>query len=267
MRREIRNTFNDLRGTITTSLIREITDSGQSPRWEALVISKINERLEGKYTDILLSALTRGGEGTQRDLSKSVKQFDNLAARMRAVIQSRRSILEKSLGTQTVEDVVFQLKRLITVEGLGERGIAERLKRIIGLNRQQQTTIINLSASLRTAGESEATIAASVSSRSGIMLEQRARFIARNEMVFAFNAGKIEGVLQLQEEGELLTVRKEWVTAGDERVECICEPLDGQTVDINSTFDETGCPADFSPLDNPPAHFGCRCTVVFEEQV
>lgn len=267
MRRAVRKLFRNISDTIDLKVVRNISDNGQDPSWERDVFSEVDKFLTTDIRDILLGALERGGEGTQRSLGKSVKQFNSLAERMRAVIQSRRSILEKSLGTQTVEDVVFQLKRLITVEGLGERGVAERLKRIIGLNRNQQTTIINLAASLRDAGEAETTISSAVSSRSGIMLEQRSRFIARNEMVFAFNAGKIEGVRQLQEEGELSQTVKEWVTAGDERVECICEPLDGQRAELNEPFEETGCPADFAPLDNPPAHFGCRCTVVFDEQV
>jgi SPP1 gp7 family putative phage head morphogenesis protein len=85
----------------------------------------------------------------------------------------------------------------------------------------------------------------------------RAETIARTEVQRASNQGQIEAWDQATDEGLLTgTETKEWIVTPDDRLCPICEPLDGQNVPMDGTFD-----ADGAQVDGPPAHPNCRCTL------
>jgi len=76
----------------------------------------------------------------------------------------------------------------------------------------------------------------------------RATLIARTETIDASNFGAVEGYRQSG-----VVQQKEWLTARDEKVCPICEPLDGEIVDLDQPFS--------SGDDEPGAHPDCRCSV------
>lgn len=75
---------------------------------------------------------------------------------------------------------------------------------------------------------------------------ERATLIAVTEVTVAI----VAGLMLAYGAGDVKRVR--WVTAEDEAVCPICEPLDGKTALIGEGFDG---------IDNPPAHPRCRCTL------
>jgi SPP1 gp7 family putative phage head morphogenesis protein len=74
----------------------------------------------------------------------------------------------------------------------------------------------------------------------------RSKITAKTEAVRAHHKAKIQ---MYRDEGvEEVTIMAEWVTAGDDRVCPICEPLDGRTFTLNEIEGML------------PAHAGCRCS-------
>jgi SPP1 gp7 family putative phage head morphogenesis protein len=86
-------------------------------------------------------------------------------------------------------------------------------------------------------------------------LAYRAETIARTETIRASMAGEHEAWRQAAEQGLLDTARTRriWITAHDERVCPVCQPLNGVQVRLGEPF--TG------GIDAPPAHPRCRCSV------
>lgn len=90
------------------------------------------------------------------------------------------------------------------------------------------------------------------------LLRNRAVVIARTEMAYAANAGRLNAWEAAQRSGALgPDARKRWVTAHDERTCSECGPMDGQTVALSDNFGH-GAPM-------PPRHPRCRCTAVVAE--
>lgn len=87
--------------------------------------------------------------------------------------------------------------------------------------------------------------------------DDRAEKIARTESMRAANEGQQQLWEQATEAGVLTGLEsKVWITTPDDRLCPVCEPLDGQTVALDDTFDVDG-----DSIDAPPAHPNCRCTM------
>lgn len=80
----------------------------------------------------------------------------------------------------------------------------------------------------------------------------RAEKIARTEVLRASNFATDEAYTQSQ-----VVKGKEWLTALDERVCPICQPLDAKTATKDGNFSTTA-----GDVPYPPAHPNCRCTII-----
>jgi len=87
--------------------------------------------------------------------------------------------------------------------------------------------------------------------------DTRADVIARTESMRAANEGQQQLWAQAEEAG-LLTgnEKQEWIVTPDDKLCPICEPLDGEQVGLDESFDVDG-----EEIDGPPAHPNCRCVV------
>lgn len=101
------------------------------------------------------------------------------------------------------------------------------------------------------------------------LLKNRAVLTAETQMALAYNNGKRLEYKRLLDLGLVPSVRREWVTAGDENVCKVCGPLGGV---IRRTTSGANIYRSFTPgastggkgvgaIVNPPAHPRCRCTV------
>lgn len=87
-------------------------------------------------------------------------------------------------------------------------------------------------------------------------VEARAEAIARTELMRAYNAGNLAGILDTG------AVAVRWITGQDERVCPICGPRHGQTYALaRRTPDGDDVPYPPLPGGPPPAHVKCRCTI------
>ena len=77
----------------------------------------------------------------------------------------------------------------------------------------------------------------------------RAEMIARTETAFAQTDGSLKSYSSLGHEG------KEWLTAGDERVDDVCSSAEGEgPIPLGSRFN--------NGFEGPPAHPRCRCSLL-----
>jgi len=88
-------------------------------------------------------------------------------------------------------------------------------------------------------------------------IRERAKTIARTEILGSLNAGVEESFLQARRDGLLGNdAQKEWITTADDITCPICLPLDGQRVPIAESFSTS-----LGPRKAPPVHPRCRCTL------
>ena len=97
--------------------------------------------------------------------------------------------------------------------------------------------------------------------------KSRAQMIARTETSRAMNFATLDAYKQSG-----LVVRKEWLTAGDERTCQFCNPMNGKTVAISDEYFEKGgsfegddggtLKFNYSNIEHPPLHPSCRCTLI-----
>jgi len=102
------------------------------------------------------------------------------------------------------------------------------------------------------------------------MLNYRARTIARTETVRAANAGAYEEMLTAGRNGmfDMTTARRVWSLTPDDRLCPECAEMEGQTIELEGTFQSVTTAADGSEtttdIEYPPLHPNCRCSFEVE---
>jgi len=110
-------------------------------------------------------------------------------------------------------------------------------------------------------GDGIETIARTVSEQMEGINRQRARVIARTEIITASNRGSLHGAKRTTE-----GLVKEWLDSNDSRVRRTHQAADGQQVDMDGSFNVNGSPAQYPGDPSLPARerIQCRCTIVYE---
>lgn len=160
-----------------------------------------------------------------------------------------------------------------TVEDLYARNF-EALWDITGeVGRQTSETLAEGLA----AGENPRAVARRLTDRVDKIGKTRATTLARTEIINAYSEASLTRYEQLGVGG--VTVRAEWLTAGDDKVCPICQNLQGQTWTIKEARTETITLTEDDVADavpdgrsaseftgkfpvKPPAHPRCRCTLL-----
>lgn len=151
--------------------------------------------------------------------------------------------------------------------GMTTQEMARNLARIVPLHSRFANAVVRRHATLLRQGLADGLSPARAAARAARMSDTyaarltrlRARTIARTEVMFAENFGRLESYRTAIESGLLSnpamgrgTIVREWITAEDERVCEVCGPLNGVQVDWSDPF-PTGAAV-------PPAHPNCRCS-------
>jgi hypothetical protein len=170
------------------------------------------------------------------------------AARQRAARLVTAVSSETRAGVRAAVEKAFR-------EGLTSRQLASHLRSMIGLTERDARAVERLRAQLRARGASEVAVERQTARYSAKLLRERARTIARTEVIGAQSAGQDELWRQAEEKG-LLTGEelREWLPNPDA---CqICAAMRGQRVRRGEMF-TTG---DGRQVPHPPAHPRCRCS-------
>lgn len=113
------------------------------------------------------------------------------------------------------------------------------------------------------AGSSIPTIARNIGKETGTGNETAMLRYARTAMTGAQNSGRIEVMHEAEEMG--VQVQKVWLATLDERTRPAHQELDGQTVDVNESFDSILGPIDYpgDPSADPANTWNCRCSLTY----
>ena len=166
-----------------------------------------------------------------------------------------------------IEGLRAVVRQAMSLENMTVDQLARAIRPMVGLYKQQSIANLNYYTKLIENGISEKK-ALDLSVRYAARQHRyRAYNIARTELGFAYNHGIHEGIKQAQAAGYMGEMEKVWCTADDERT-CteICGPLDGKAIAMDEDFNfKTRLTTPGIHL-TPPAHPGCRCTVIYKEK-
>ena len=182
------------------------------------------------------------------------EQAQAVAARQAALLISR--VTEET--RQAIRGLILRSIR----EGIAPYDTARLIRDVIGLSGPQAQAAANYRASLVKSGLSQANIEKALTKYTDKQIRARSRAIARTEIMDALNAGVLEAGRQAQEEGLLgADAEKEWHTRDDSAEvnkdpQEACVLIDGVRVPLDEDFE-----TDEGPIDAPPLHPHCRCSI------
>lgn len=205
------------------------------------------ERLRN-ITDSLIGDLSSAAKETINsvvlDGVRAGDSFDDIAKNLRATI---------SLTPQQAQAVANYRRQLEALDP----GALKRALRDVGLDAKIQDAIDS--------GDflTDSFMDDAVNSYLDNYLDHRAETIARTESLRAGNSGLLDGYQQAADRGVFPTaaVTRQWMAAIDERTCPVCLSIvennpDG--VGLDESFQ-----SDAGPVDDPPVHPNCRCTVQY----
>jgi len=171
-----------------------------------------------------------------------------------AVAYARRYAAELVLDlSATSKDAIRAiLSRVLNGEMTAESA-ARLIRASIGLTPRQVASLERFRNELRDTGIPDARADALAERYGRTQLASRASAIARTESMRAANAGQQAAWEQGVADGYIPVggVRRRFITAADELVCPICQPVDGVLATIEGDF----------PAGDPPLHVNCRCVV------
>ncbi len=142
--------------------------------------------------------------------------------------------------------------------GLSPARATPLIEAAVGLNRVQVTALLNRADELREAGKTAERINATLARYAAQLRRQRARVIARHELLQAANEGRRQQWEREARDGLIVPDRweREWVAIvpSDGRTCPYCEEQDGQHAPISGVYPDGS--------DGPPGHVLCRCTEI-----
>lgn len=218
----------------------------------------------------LLPAWNDAMEAAVKELTIKYPEFnfDAMAEGARSWVSSRAAEFVTNITAKQVEGLRAVISRAALLEDISVDQLARIIRPMVGLTRQQSIANLKYYTNLINNGISEAK-AKDLSIRYAAKQHRyRGYNIARTELAYAYNQGSYEGTRQAQAAGYMGETVKIWCTADDERVCEICGGLEGKQVAMDGEFNfntRLATPANPTIRMVPPAHPGCRCTVLYKE--
>lgn len=248
-------------------MAKRLTDS--DPRMEQRRQERMLLVLERKFRRVLASEIARAStamvdqfkatgrtpdlpEWHERAIAKTYQEMASLSIEMfgERVVDQGKS-LGKVIETKSFREFFIRLAQ----EYLGLEMIRRRITSVTETTRQQ---IVNQIKIGQQAGEGVDAIARRISGNIPLISRQRGALIARTETHGAANYGA-DGAARATG----LDVRKEWVSAADERTRPTHADADGQVVPMDQPFRVGGellmFPGD--PAGSSANIINCRCAV------
>ena len=172
-----------------------------------------------------------------------------------------------NVTTTQIEGLRAVVRRAAVLEDMSVDELSRVIRPMVGLTKQQSEANMNYFESLLKNGTSPKR-AKELSIRYAARQHRyRGYNIARTELAFAYNQASYEGTKQAQAAGYMGETVKVWCTADDERVCTICGGLEGKEIAMDEDFDfRTKLEGRNATIRRvPPAHPGCRCSVMYVE--
>lgn len=184
-------------------------------------------------------------------------RFDLLNPRAVEWVRSHSAELVRQVSDETKIAIRRVIERAF-LEEMPPEEAARHIRSLVGLTERQATAVDNLRRRLIEEGRSPKRVQAMTETYTRRLIRERARNIARTEMIRASSAGQQEVWRQAADQGLIdpTTARREWIVTPDDRLCPVCAPLDGKTVGLDE---------EFAPgVLHPPLHPSCRCATALK---
>jgi Phage Mu protein F like protein. len=223
------------------------------------------------YARVVVERIAPAWEKAARQATgKIIEQVSGLQLRgYEDGIRSWINDVSATFITNTTETQINALKHVVRraaeFNDLSVDTLAHTIRPMIGLTEPQARANMNYFQSMIENGVSEKVAVNRAAKYAEKQHRYRAYDIARTELAYAYNHGADVAVREAQKIGLLGEMKKQWITAEDERVCSVCGQLDGITIEMSAEFDFS------TKLTYPgirlqaPAHPKCRCVVIYIE--
>lgn len=208
-------------------------------RNELRLIREVTDETRAAVREVVQDAVVSGGN--PRVQARTIKQHVGLTRKQSRALRNFRDQLEQQTNVPGGR----------SMQPAGSR-------RLNAVERRQAARQV------RDGGMTQADIDSMVRNYERRLTRLRAETIARTETQRAAAEGQLEQWRQAAEQGllDISTVRRKWITAGDERVRSWHADIpflnpDGVKLDEDFV-------TEFGPVAMPPAGPNCRCTVILE---
>jgi SPP1 gp7 family putative phage head morphogenesis protein len=256
--------WDDEANAITYREIREALATGEvSADW----INRWQQDYSRFVTDVMTpeweKAFIDAGSVVAKDLSDYAGRSFRYTATGRRVeefIQERGGMLAKNL-TDTQHDALKELiHHFVVDEPVSAQKFATYIRPVVGLTGKDTKAMLKFRDRLIAEGLSPDKVDIQVKKYAEFLHKTRSIKIARTEISYSYNYGEFDAVGKARDEGYINgeTV-KVWITADDERTCPLCGAMDGEIIGYDEQFDGID-----GPIDCPPLHPNCRCTLGYE---
>jgi hypothetical protein len=263
MRRRFLNAIEQAKEGINPAQLAQAVRTGNTARiLEELKLAELEGRLKVGTTETLRQGFMAGARvGADRLEARNIRiRFDlmNPHAVQWAEARAGKLITELMAGQRIgVQQLMADAQRL----GRTVDETARDIKTFIGLHSRQQDAKEKLRTQLEERGLPAETIDRKVSRYAEGLLNQRARTIARTEMVHAAHYGQRGQWDEASRNGlfDKKATQRIWITTVDDLTDVpICLEMDGQTVGYDDLWD---LPEGYGSVKIPgESHPNCRCS-------
>ena len=241
---------------------------------DAVPLFNAADPLSEKLWNMLSASLARAIESTIEDAGDSEVRAQGWQFRFEvekadkptpinpfslAYVRERTAFLVANIS-DSQRDMLQQLITESFARGDGPMAILKEIEELVGLTTREATAVQNRKALLVSQGIPEVSMVKQVERYANSLLSKRARRIARTEIISSYTKGLMDSWTLAQENDDIAPdTQKEWIEMTLSTRTCpICRGLARQQVPITENFvsDIVG------PLERPPAHPQCRCTMV-----
>jgi len=239
---------------ISRSDVERILETGSLPQglideWVIIGAEWLEAVLEPEWK----KAIKTAGMEMFSALERKQAEFNPVHTNILEWMRKRGGMLIRELTQGQASTINALLRHQVFQSVTSPYQLARLLRAFVGLLEREARAVANYRAELSAQGLGVEKIEKLADRYATFLLNARAERIARTEPASAFCFGQWEGVRQMRDAGFVEEVRKEWLTADDERTCTECGALDGETVGLDEEFS--------IGVLHPPAHVQCRCDV------
>ena len=256
LRREFLRAVEAVRGEVDLEALAQALQSGSVPEVE--VRARLAE-LEGRLVTIppvLRQGFLVGAQAGAQDLSAAgvTLRFDLVNPRAVVWVGARGAELVREV-TEATRQAIRSLVEQAFTEGRDARRTAREIRDVIGLTDRQAQAVQRFLERLAEEGVEDLAASLRAVRYAQAQLRLRSQTIARTEIMTASNAGQDALWQEAKTQGLLdpATTRRVWIATEDDRLEELCEALDGEERGLEEPF--TG------GVMRPPRHVNCRCSL------
>lgn len=190
--------------------------------------------------------------------------FKPMADSIRSWTSTHAAEFVTNVSTTQIEGLRAVIHRAGSLEDLSVEELAQSIRPLIGLTKQDAEANLRYFEKLRANGVTPKRARDMALRDAARRHRSRAYTVARTELATAYNTGAHQATKEAQARGYLGHMVKVWSTADDERVCRICGPMEGKEAEMDDEYQ--GIRGSWSTRLHPPAHPGCRCAVLYVEK-